>query len=211
MKSTSQWDIVTDGSFYNHVAAYAWIIHDGPHILFTGQGSVPGNPPTALRAEFYAVAAWHCVLYHVFNYLDLTTNINITPYTDNSKVIHYYDTIQNNTILQLPYVDDSDVYTMLKFYYNKLRIRGIIFHPIQKIPKYKNDPSIQQSTNVLMHQQADTIARQYRATVSSTLPISPPQQWIHLSDTTGIIKSNEKRILETNLPTYNIEEYYIQR
>ena len=110
VKCDRQWDIITDASYSKNTAAYAWLINAGTNIIFTGKGQVTGNPLTAFRAELYAVMVWHCVLYHVMKYLDLTTSITVTPHTDNATVIQYYETIQNNTILQLSYVDDYDIY-----------------------------------------------------------------------------------------------------
>ena len=47
VKPDPTWEIVTDGSYYEPVAAYAWILYDGPTIVYTGKGMAPGNPPSA--------------------------------------------------------------------------------------------------------------------------------------------------------------------
>ena len=94
----------------------------------------PGNPPTALRAEFYAMVSWHCYLHHVLHYYDITRPFSITPHTDNEMVMTYYASIQNNQHLTLPYVDDFDVYVKLSKFYGEICNRGITINPIRKYP-----------------------------------------------------------------------------
>ena len=99
----------------------------------------------------------------------------------------------------------------MKYYYSNICQRGLIIQDIRKIPKYKNETSITMTSHILMHQKVDEMSRKHRTTLTPTSTIPLPQEWIHLSDNTGVITGNEKIILETQQSTYEIEEYYINR
>ena len=188
-----------------------WAIHNGQKILKIGQGHAPGNPPTAFRSELFAVMSWHCFLHHVLQFYDIKTNISITPFTDNVKVIQYYTNIQQDQDTQQAYMDDYDVFIMLKYYYHNICQRGLIINSIKEIPQYKKDKQHDDDIHIQLHQRVESIARGHRHNGTMPKYISPPQEWIHLRDYTGVITSQEKQVLENNWNAYNLENYYIQR
>jgi len=162
IKDKQQWDIIGDGSYLAPHASYAWIIHNRIKIIHIGQGNITGNPSSAFRSELAAVMTWHCFLHHVLQYYDIPSTITITPFTDNSKVIKYYNLIQQKQPIHHTYMDDYDIYIMLQYYYNNLSKRGIIINPITKIPQYKKDDQLDHNLHIQLHKQADSIARKHR-------------------------------------------------
>ena len=81
--------IVTDGSYKDHKASYAWLMHDGNKQINTGSGTVTGNPTTAFRSELFGIVAWYCCVHHICQYLQYDIHITISPYTDNKlSLIH---------------------------------------------------------------------------------------------------------------------------
>ena len=85
-----------------------------------GQGMAPGNPTSAFRAELFGLVAWHCGLYHIFEYYGLSSDITIQPYSDNTKLIVYHQHIINNTVPTDAYIDDYDIFKLLQHYHQKL-------------------------------------------------------------------------------------------
>jgi len=211
LKDNQEWDIIGDGSYLAPNASYAWIIHNKTKVIYLGHGNIPGKPSSAFRSELAAVMTWHCFLYHVLQYYDIPSTITITPFTDNAKVIKYYNLIQQKQSIHSPYMDDYDIYIMLQYYYNQLSKRGIHIKPITKLPKYKKDNPPENDLHIQLHQQVDAIARNHRQTGVTPSYNPPPQDYVHLRDFNGVITSQEKQVLETNWTTYELETYYIQR
>ena len=86
-QSNPQWKLICDGSFVAPKALYCWKLYDGNNIIYTGTGMAPGNPATAFRAELYSIVTWYSCMYHTMTYFDLQSNVQVIPYTDNTKVL----------------------------------------------------------------------------------------------------------------------------
>ena len=93
-----QWTIVHDGSYLHNTAAYSWQICYNYRCLLTGQGSAPGNPSSAFRAELFGMVAWYCALYHITKYYGISPTAHLTPYSDNIKLIHYHKHVIKDTV-----------------------------------------------------------------------------------------------------------------
>ena len=64
-ESTPTWSVVSDGSYKNDKAAYAWIVTNGNKIIQQGTGTVSRNPITAFRAELHGLVAWYPTLWNL--------------------------------------------------------------------------------------------------------------------------------------------------
>ena len=114
------WTIASDGSYTGTKAAYAWILHTPTKQQYAGTGPITGNPLSAFRAKLFGMCAWYCVVTHVIAYLQLENTIQICPFTDNTKVIHYHHHIISEKLLQTPYQDNYNLFTMIKHYHHKV-------------------------------------------------------------------------------------------
>jgi len=91
-----------------------------------------------------------------------------------------------------------------------MKHRGLTFHPARKIKSTHQKTSPKEKIQEI-HQRMDAIAKTTR-TSSPHLPHIPmPMERIHLIDNDGEITGNEKTILETNWPSYSLENYYMNR
>ena len=126
------WILVSDGSYSEDTAAYSWILHDGQAILHSSIGMAPGNPASVFCAELFGIVTWYCCLTHLLEYFDITTTVQLTYYTDNSKVIMYHQHMHNNDDTKFPFFDDFDLYSYMCDYHTRLANRGVAIHPIKK-------------------------------------------------------------------------------
>ena len=102
-------------------------------------------------------------------YLDIFSSINITPHTDNRKVMDYYQQMSKQSFKKVPYFDDYDLYSHMVRYNAGLTSRGITFHPIIKITS-KNKSTDKVLTNFeQLHQQLDEKARHHRLHTSMSV------------------------------------------
>ena len=129
------WDIISNGSYLAPNAAYAWAIHNGHKVIYIGQGHAPGNPALAFRSKLTAIMSWHCVIHHILQYYDITSTTTITPYMDNTKVMQYCNNIIQEQETMSSYMDNNDIYIMLKYYFTNIRQRGLV---ITTAKKYHN-------------------------------------------------------------------------
>ena len=204
------WKIISDGSYADLKSAYSWIIYDGKQQIQKCTGMTPGNPATAFRAELYGVLSWYCCLFHVLQYFEIRSKVQITPFTDNTKVIHYHQCMRQDVDLKQPFVDDYDLYSHIHYFHNQIGLRGIQIHPIHKIDNAKsNDIDIQITMRI--HQQVDKNAKHHRQHHPQIWHEIIPKNSAYLSNSDGLITSNEKIIMETTRNTYTIEQYYADR
>ena len=182
----------------------------GHKVLHKNEGSAPGNPMSAFRSELYGVVTWYCCLVHVMEYLNISSTVHITPYTDNVKVIKYHQHMITKSTQLFPFFDDYDLYYYMESYHKRLIKHGITIQLIQKIESnatYHQELSLPQR----LHQQVDSAAKHYRKNQSISSHILPPLDIAHLINIGGSVMSNEKYILETSWSMYNIEQYYADR
>ena len=55
LSTDQQWNLVSDGSYSDNIAAYSWILHDGQETLLSSIGMAPGNPASAFRVELLSL------------------------------------------------------------------------------------------------------------------------------------------------------------
>ena len=120
----------------------------------------------------------------------------------------YHKWIMNNRAPQEQYMDDFDLYQLLRRYHHGLKEAKIHIHHLQKITK-KSETTDDFPTQ--LHREADSLARNRRLVDRMQHPIQYFQDWPHLIDISGIVTGNEKFLLAHQWSTYRVEQYYTQR